>query len=388
MFRHDSIRCALQGIVDVEFRTLMLLIAIRQFHMPTEMKALLETIGFSGMLVAPITQKLTCRSGLKITTMCCIFFLIISIAISLSAISNCWQMYFIFSAISRFIYKQPVSITIDIYSQNYTKEERGARLGLSMTFMAISGLVFSEISSALLDKDLANFRVVLAIAAVASLLCGLSFLGIPSKPLPNVNSRKLLENFHLIWKDRLFGCILLCWTLIGIANQMTIPLRVEYLVNKKYGMNLSNQTVACFIVIIPSALRIISSQCWGIIFDRFKFVTMKQLVNLCYLIGVPLFLTTRDTFSIALASVFLGLGYGGGLIAWSLWVTKIAPDNKLSEYMSADTAVVGLRNFISPGIGYFLLTQSSPATVGKISMGMILIGMLGFYFIGRSIRLR
>jgi predicted MFS family arabinose efflux permease len=388
MFKYDSLRCALQGVVDVEFRTFILLIAIRQFHMPTEMKALLETVGLSGMLLAPITQKLTGHSGLKISTVCCIFFLIISIAVLLSAFSNHWQTYLIFAAISRFIYKQPPAIIIDIYDQNYTKEERGTRLSLSMIFMAISGLVFSKISSILLDKDLANFRVVLAIAAVAALLCALSFFKVPSRPLIKPDRKSLFENFHLVYRDKLFGYILFCWALVGIANQMTMPLRIEYLANEKYGINFSNKTLTYLAVIIPTASRIVSSYFWGRIFDKLKFVPMKQLVNVCHLIGVPLFLLTKDPFLLGLASVFLGLAYGGGVIAWSLWVTKVAPSNKLSEYTSVDLAMGGLKNFISPGIGYFLLTHTNPATVGKISFIMILTGMIGFHFIGKFSRLR
>jgi predicted MFS family arabinose efflux permease len=356
--------------------------------MPTEMKLLLETISLSGMLFAPITQKLTCYSGIKVSIICCICFLIISIAISLSAFSNHWQTYLIFAVISRFIYKQPPTILIDIYGQNYRKEERGSRLGLSMIFMAISGLVFSKISSMLLDKDLANFRLVLGIAAVAAFFCALIFIKIPSRQLPKSNCHALFENFHLIWKDKLFGYILLCWTLIGVANQMTMPLRIEYLANEKYGINFSNQTLTYLTAIIPTTSRIVSSYFWGKTFDRLKFVPMKQLVNMCHLIGVPLFLLAKDPLFIGLASIFLGLAHGGGLIAWSLWITKIAPSNKLSEYMSVDLVVIGLRNFLSPSIGYFLLTHTNPATVGKIAFLMISIGMLGFYFIGKSVRFK
>ena len=70
---------------------------------------------------------------------------------------------------------------------------------------------------------------------------------------------------------------------------------------------------------------------------------------------------------------FQGAAMGGGKIFWGLWVTKIAPEEKASSYMSIHMALTGLRGTLAPFIGYWILAY---ATAGAVAWtGMALIGV-------------
>ena len=73
-----------------------------------------------------------------------------------------------------------------------------------------------------------------------------------------------------------------------------------------------------------------------------------------------------------------GLAFGGGKIFWSLWVTKIAPEEKASTYMSIHMALTGLRGSLAPFIGYAILSRSNPAYVATVGMTLIVASIMLF----------
>ncbi len=67
-----------------------------------------------------------------------------------------------------------------------------------------------------------------------------------------------------------------------------------------------------------------------------------------------------------------GIGTGGSIIAWSLWVTKLAPEGRETEYMGAHVAFTGVRGILAPFLGYWILNKVGFAGVGWISAAFIL----------------
>ena len=382
--RWDCIRSVFQGVLDVEFRTVMLLIAIRVFDMPTVLKAVLTSIGFASMLITPITQQLVNRSSLNNMQATAVYFLLISITLLISIFSRNWVMFFGLTALSRIFYKQPIPLMISVYKNNYPKEIRGKFVGYAFTCMAFSGMIFSKTIGQLLDVRQNNFRWVLFLASICSLLCAASFLKIPAQKIMLRKKPPLGDNFKIIIQDKLFLKILIFYSFIAVANQMTTPLRIEYLANYRYGFHLSNQTVLLLTSIVPMFFRIFSSPFWGHIYDRFGFIVTRQMVTLYFLMGIPLFFVSHNILVITIVGVFLGIGSGGGGIIWSLWVSKIAPKERLNEYMSADTAVIGLRDSLAPSLGYILLSSTSHQFVGILGFLLLLIALFGFHFIGKD----
>ena len=85
---------------------------------------------------------------------------------------------------------------------------------------------------------------------------------------------------------------------------------------------------------------------------------------------------------------FQGLAMGGGKIFWSLWVTKIASEEKASSYMSIHMALTGLRGSLAPFLGYWILSQSSPSTVAQIGMALITAAIILFELVRNHPRLK
>lgn len=68
-------------------------------------------------------------------------------------------------------------------------------------------------------------------------------------------------------------------------------------------------------------------------------------------------------------------------------MTKVAPDEKVASYMSIHMALTGLRGTLAPFLGYWMLSQASPAAVAYLGMGLIAVSMLLFEWIRKHPRL-
>jgi hypothetical protein len=381
-FRLDCIRFTLQGFIDIVFKNYVLLVAIRVFGMSDLGKGALMAASYLGMALAPFavhffTQICPLPSNYAISAL----LFTVSGAMGIAFWTDDWLIFLAAAVLAKIFYKQTLPFVTDIYNRNYPRERRGWIIGKLFTILAISGIILAKIFGKLLDNSLMNYRYILLITSLSTLACGYIFCKMPNgHAITNNSQSSLRSNLLILCNDRLFSLILFLWSLASIAFQMTYPLRMEYLANRRYGLDLSNDSITLITVIIPSATRIVSALFWGKIFDTQNFAVMKILVNLCFLASIPTFFFTDNFAFWIFSAVALGLNYGGNLTAWQLWVTKIAPSpEKLGAYVSLDMAIMGLRDALATSLGYFLLSQAISLQIICI-LAFILAGISAFGF--------
>jgi MFS family permease len=292
--------------------------------------------------------------------------------------------------IAKIFYKQTLPFVTEIYNRNYPRERRGRIVGKLFTILAISGIIFAYFCGYLLDYSPLGYRWILYLTALSLFCCGYIFLQIPNGQVLLRDSESFFRsNLSILLNDRLFTLILALWSLTSIAFQMTFPLRVEYLANQGYGFNLSNGDITLIIVTIPTITRVASAFFWGKIFDMRHFAVMKVMIIICYLASIPLFFFTKNFTLLGVSAVALGLGYGGNLMAWQLWVLKIAPPERLGAYVSINVAVTGIRDAIAAALGYYLLSCAiSLHTIAFSAVILTIISLIGFCFLLRHPRLK
>ena len=275
-----------------------------------------------------------------------------------------------------FFYALVPTFMIFAYSHNYTAKQRGQRIAVFFMISSTASVIFAYFSGKSLDHELSNYRNILIVMASAGALSALCGQLMPSPKVEAQHNANPFKNISLIWNDPLFGWIVLSWMFIGLANLMTIPLRVEYLANPAYGIEANNKEITWLVVGIPSVCRILSTRIWGYLFDKINLLLLRSVLNAMFLIGIFLFFQTKDFTVQAIAMVIVGTAHGGGNIAWTLWVTKIAPPEKTAAYMSVHTATTGIRGILSPFLGFFLIAQFGPAPTAWLASGLALFSIL------------
>ncbi|MDR1591234.1 MAG: MFS transporter [Puniceicoccales bacterium] len=391
-FRLDCFRFIFQGFIDAEFKTYVLLIAIRVFNLSDQAKGLFSAAAHIGLIMVPLALKFfTEIYPLKNNHTIALLLLFVALNIAIATWTDQGMIFLLCIVLARILYKLTIPFVTDIYNRNYPKVRRGQIIGILFTILSLSGTVLSLFVGKMFDNDLSSYRLVLWLTVISTLICGCVFLKMPNGHILSKPSTSFFRsNLSILLNDKLFSFILFLWSLMGIAFQMIFPLRMEYIANACYGINLSNTDITTLTVGIPAVIRIFSGFFWGKIFDTQNLAFVKILINCCYLVSIPMFFFTENFSLLAISSIILGLGYTGNLTAWQLWVTKVAPSSdKLGAYVGIDMMVTGLRDTFSASLGYYLLSQSiSLHTICIIGTILIAISTVGFTFLINNPRLR
>ncbi|OHE73910.1 MAG: hypothetical protein A2Y14_01250 [Verrucomicrobia bacterium GWF2_51_19] len=321
------------------------------------------------MFLTFVSFGLFLRFSMSATRLSAVYFFLEAFLLFLTALSDTLMEFVVAILCAKVIYRQYTPLMTQVYAENYSHKTRGKRLSVVLVASAMVGIGFSKLGGYWLDLDLHNYTWIFFSMAAASMFCGWSLSRIPSSRVKNNATPKLLQ-FSYLWKDPLFGKMVLAWTLLGFGNFMTLPMRIEYLANERYGLSLSNQTVVLITAILPMVARIASMSIWGLLFDRVRFIPLRSLNNLFWILGLFCFFNFTNLWLIGLGSILIGIGMGGGFVIWNLWVTKIAPPDKAGAYMSVHTSISGLQGMLSPCVGYAILSlpHMTPAVVGWVGI--------------------
>ncbi len=372
-FRRDLVRGACGGILETGWQVFALLLAVRVFEASPEVKATIAAAGPFGHLLSPLSLFIVTRLGLKAATAAALSFFLCAGFLVLAIVSHSLSWFLVSVMSAGIVFAQQAPLMVKIYSENYLPKTRGSMLSNSIVLTVISAALFSQFGGRLLDFDLDLYRWILVTMGAAAVISGCAVLTIPSTILPATASRNPLAHINHAWRDRTFGLMLLVWMLVGFGNLITLPLRVEYMANPAYGIDAANMEIAFVTVVVPSLARLCTTHFWGRLFDRLNFVIIRITINAGFLIGIVIFFNSTTLWMLGLAGAVFGVATAGGNIAWSLWVTKVAPDDKVADYMSVHTFTTGLRGIVAPYIGFALIAGYGPAVTSWVAF--VLIGV-------------
>ena len=379
--KYDLRRNFFNGIVEASFSATALLVAIRHFEASDHAKSLIAGGSCLGFLLAPGFLLLIGKSKLPVSRICALLMLGTAIGILLSATANSAWVYAGWLLLACVLAGQVPSLMVHIYSRNYPSGQRGRKISGNLMLSAVVGAGTALTIGWVLDQDLNHFRPGAVVIFLFCTCTAYFHLKIPSVPL-KPDAGGLGKDLRHALKDRLFFWMLTGWMLMGIGNLVTIPLRVEYLANPVYGIDASNTVVLAITLVVPLFTRVASIPVWGWAFDRFNLAFVRIAINLFFLVGLFLYFQTQDLVFLGLASALIGWATGGGTMAWTLWVTKVAPAGRESSYMSIHSFFTGVRGVPAPFVGYWIITTLGPGQVGWTSV--ILIGMSSLIFLALS----
>jgi MFS family permease len=164
--------------------------------------------------------------------------------------------------------------------------------------------------------------------------------------------------------------------LMGFANLMMLPLRVEYLANPKYGHQLTVANVALLTGVVPNLARLVMSPIWGHLFDHMNFFALRVTLNCGFAIGILTFFTSDSMAGMVIGAVVFGVSNAGGDVAWSLWVTKFAPPGRVADYMAVHTFLTGVRGVLAPLAAFLAVGTLTLGWLAGISAALIIAATL------------
>lgn len=375
-FLYERWRAVAHGVLETAGQTFLVLIAVRAFEAGAWSKALVASGTSLGLLLGPWIVSWVSSSSLTAASAAARLSMLGAAAFFAMAVFSYQWLFVLGSMIAMGTSTTVIPLLTQIYQDNYPSGDRGRLFSRTVIIRIATAALFSELAGRLLTDNIDAFQWLLGIFGVSLLLVAFCFTRYPSRRLVRSTGTHPFRALGVLREDGLFRHTLICWMLLGFANLMMQPLRVEYLANPVYDLAMETGTVALLVGVIPNLARLIMSPVWGWLFDHMNFFVLRMALNISFALGIGTFFLSNEMTGLVVGSVLFGISNAGGDVAWSLWVTKLALPEKVADYMSVHTFFTGLRGLAAPLLGFHLIQILPVATLGWISVSMMILATI------------
>lgn len=383
-YRYERYRALASGVLDTAGTTFLLAVAVRSFQAGALAKAIIATGSSLGLVLGPLLVSRVRQTGMRASAAAAQVMLLGAVCFLIVACVPSGTVYVAGSSLAMACTSVVIPLLTQVYQENYPEQTRGQLFARTMVIRIVSAAVFGHLAGRLLTARAEWYPALLGAYAAAMAASAFCAAHIPSRPLAGGPAAHPLHALRFAKEDALFRRTLIGWMFLGLGNLMMIPLRVEYLANPKYGVRITGEVlsmgaVALFTTVIPNIARVIVNPVWGWLFDRANFFVLRVALNIGFMLGILAFFMSSNVTGLVLGAVLYGVAIAGGDVAWSLWVTKFAPPDRVADYMSVHTFFTGLRGMVAPVLAFQLLSVLSLQAVSGLAAGLIMIGTVVFF---------
>jgi MFS family permease len=380
-YRYERWRAISSGILETAGGTFLLLIAVRWYHAGAIAKALVAGGGSFGLMLGPWLVARVETAGWPVAQAASRVAVLGALGFVIMALVPAPPVFVVGAVLTMAASAAAVPLMTQIYQENYPVRQRGKLFSRAFMIRIATAAAFSEIAGRILSANLEFFRGLLIVFALAFAFASFCLGRLPSRPLAVTGGTHPFRAMRFVRDDALFRRTLIMWMLMGFANLMILPLRVEYLANPRYGVTwggqlLTTAQIALLVGVIPNLARLVMSPVWGWLFDRMNFFVLRILLNTGFALGMLSFFGGNQLAWLIVGAVIYGISNGGGDVAWGLWVTKFAPPERVADYMSVHTFFTGLRGVLAPVAAFQLVGHWSVAAISWLGAGMIVAATL------------
>jgi hypothetical protein len=380
-FRFERWRAVASGILESAGSTFLLLIAVRWFEAGDVAKALVAGGGSVGLMLGPWVVALVETHRWQTTKAAARILWMGAAAVSVAAVWPVLPVFVLGAVLGMASASAVIPLMTQVYQENYPAPDRGKIFSRTFMIRIATTAGFSHLAGRFLSGHMERFQVVLLIFAGAFAAAGWCVGRIPSQPLSASGGTHPFRALRFVRDDALFRRTLVMWMVMGFANLMILPLRVEYLANPRHGLTwngapLTAAHIALLVGVVPNLARLVMSPLWGWLFDRMNFFLLRILLNTGFALGMLSFFGGDHVGWLLLGAVIYGISNAGGDVAWSLWVTKFAPPERVADYMSVHTFFTGLRGVAAPLFVFQLVQYWSVSAISWLGAGMIVVATL------------
>jgi MFS family permease len=240
----------------------------------------------------------------------------------------------------------------------YPDRERAQAMGNVRIGGAIAGIAAAAVAGTFIDVIPAAW--VFAAAALIGLPGALAFFGIRYDGSAKVQTRRSLPTIARdVWADHKYRRLLLAFTVFGIGNLMNVAVYPILLVDH---FKASNSFIGAMTA-VSSATMIVAYLIWGRMIDRGSSIRLT-LLNTVVTLLIPIgYIAAADVWLLIPVAIVAGIVNAGGEITFFTNVVQIAPRDRIGDYATAQSMLMGLRGTAAPFVAAALLGMTDPRVV-------------------------
>src|SRR5256712_8653890 len=240
----------------------------------------------------------------------------------------------------------------------YPDRERAQAMANVRIGAAIAGIASAAVAGTFIDVIPASW--VFAAAALIGRPGAFAFFWGRYDGSAKVASRRSLAVIARdVWADHNYRRLLLSFTVFGIGNLMNVAVYPIMLVDH---FNASNAFVGAMMA-VSSATMIVAYFVWGRMIDRGSSIRLT-LVNTVVTLLIPIgYIAAADVWLLIPVAIVAGIVNAGGEITFFTNIVQIAPRDRIAEYATAQSLLMGLRGTAAPFVAAALLGVADPRVV-------------------------
>src|SRR3989442_3784577 len=235
---------------------------------------------------------------------------------------------------------------------------------------AIAGIASAAVAGTFIDVIPASW--VFAAAALIGLPGAVVFFWVRYDGSAKAATRRPLPDIvRDVWADHKYRRLLLSFTVFGMGNLMNVAVYPILLVDH---FNASNSFIGGMMA-VSSLTMVMAYIIWGRMIDRGSSIRLT-LVNTVVALLVPIgYIAAGDVWLLIPVAIVAGIVNAGGEITFFTNIVQIAPRDRIGEYATAQSLLMGLRGTAAPFIAAAPLGVADPRVVLLIGVGFITAGL-------------
>ncbi|MFZ4573298.1 MAG: MFS transporter [Phycisphaerales bacterium] len=302
---------------------------------------------------------------------------------------------------ARVLWSGIITVRPTVWRANYPRD---VRAGLVGRFGLIEVLVIAAVSLSIglvLDVRPGLYSPVLIATAVLGVgaIASLSRLRVrrEHRVLREESKRTTMKPWQwpaslyaVLRKDKFYARFMLCMFVLGFGNLMLPPITV-IIAKDQFGLTYLPSIL--LITVGPRLVQAASIPMWARLLNRTHVVRFRSIHSWTFVVAGVAFTAGAASGSLALLAMgttLMGLGFGGGALAWNLGHTDFAPVSETSHYMATHLTLNGIRGIVAPflSVAIFQALTKWQLPAGAIVYGTALAisaaGAFGFVALNRA----
>ncbi|MGV6815205.1 MAG: hypothetical protein ACWA5W_09395, partial [Phycisphaerales bacterium] len=197
---------------------------------------------------------------------------------------------------------------------------------------------------------------------------------------------------RVLKEDKAYRRYQICQLLLGFGNIMSwtpfvIMAKQQFDIGYFWGIMLTQ--------VIPLMMMPFAIPLWAKLLDSVHIVKFRAIHSWVFVFSMTCALIAGQTnimgFLFA-ASIFRGIAFGGGALAWNLGHLQFVKADKSQDYMSIHVTLTGLRGLTAPFVGvaiYNTLETRHPGSgswIFALTLAITTTGALGFLYLATKLK--
>ncbi len=381
-FQRDFRTAALVGFYTGAIYPFLGRIARGDLHCTPLQLSLMMAAPFIGNLFSPVwAQQMEGKAKMPFAVLSWIVGR--GLLVLMAFVTRSWPFVIIVS-LSAVIMTVSTPAYVSIMKDMYPDHLRGRLMAYIRMGLSSISLVTALVVGRLLDQI--SYRWVFPVGAVIGVLAALSFsqIIIPQRrhgemeepDAAEASKPTLADTFAIFRDDRNYRWFSLSLFVYGFGNLLVQPLYTLFQVDT---LHITNTQVANM-ANLSSIIAIMGYVYWGKFLDRKGALTTVLVSTLMVgLINVVYLFATRVEH-LYLAAIISGGCFAGVELSYLNAVLTFADRNRIAQYQSIHSALLGIRGTLAPFLGPVLMGWVGMRGTFGISLGMILLGAAMQYF--------